>query len=437
MQRLAKDQRAVSSQAKKLRTEPGIADLSDASGNEDQVKPTSAEKAITATSDDESEKIPQHEALAARDDAADFEKAARTVFLGNVSTQAIKSKTARRTLLTHLVSFAASADSPPKVESLRFRSTAFATAAMPKKAAFATGHLMDATTQGTNAYAVYSTAASARDAVKKLNGSVVLGRHLRADSVAHPAPVDHRRCVFVGNLGFVDDESLIKASEDAEDEGTGKRKRRKKPSGDVEEGLWQQFGKAGAVESVRVVRDKSTRVGKGIAYVQFKVCKRLLEIVASARADIPRMRVRSSVRCCSTGRGSRPSSRGSSALPEPRSPPKRRYDRRRTRDSGRPQRRARPHRRTLRCPAGLRSCLVGPLPHQVGARPEALGPAKLSSSPRALLWRATGPKLAATRSRSNRAGHAVRSRGQWPSPGAHNVVWPLGLERYLKDELNA
>jgi nucleolar protein 12 len=123
---------------------------------------------------------------------------------------------------------------------------------------------MEATTKSTNAYVVYSTAFAAREAAKKLNGTMVLDRHLRVDGVAHPAKTDHRRCVFVGNLGFVDDESMMDQG------GENERKRSKIPS-DVEEGLWRQFSKAGTVESVRVVRDEKTRVGKGFAYVQFLV----------------------------------------------------------------------------------------------------------------------------------------------------------------------
>lgn len=215
--------------------------------------------------------IPQHESLAPAIEELELEKASRTVFLANVSTIAIKSKIARKTLIDHLESFISSLpqqDIAHKVDSLRFRSTAFSTSGLPKKAAYIKKELMDSTTKGTNAYAVYTTQMAAREAVKALNGSVVLDRHLRVDSIAHPAKHDHRRCVFVGNVGFVDDESMMNA---AKDEENNKPARKAKAPADVEEGLWRQFSKAGVVESVRVVRDRATRVGKGFAYVQFQV----------------------------------------------------------------------------------------------------------------------------------------------------------------------
>jgi nucleolar protein 12 len=213
--------------------------------------------------------IPQHETLARDKDAIELEKSSRTVFLANVSTTAITDKKAKKTLLEHMASFLESlpvqdGKKKHKVESIRFRSTAYAETGLPKKAAFATKSLMEATTKSTNAYVVYSTAFAAREAVKNLNGTMILDRHLRVDGVAHPAKTDHRRCVFVGNLGFVDDESMMDQG------GENERKRSKIPS-DVEEGLWRQFSKAGTVESVRVVRDEKTRVGKGFAYVQFQV----------------------------------------------------------------------------------------------------------------------------------------------------------------------
>ena len=214
--------------------------------------------------------VPQHESQAPDKETLELEKAARTVFLANVSTDAITNKAAKKTLLEHMGSFIKDIGEPKdgktkhKVESIRFRSTAYEGSSLPKKAAYATKALMAATTKSTNAYVVYSTSFAAREAAKRLNGTMVLDRHLRVDGVAHPAKTDHRRCVFVGNLGFVDDESMMDENEE------GQRKRSKIPS-DIEEGLWRQFGKAGEVESVRVVRDEKTRVGKGFAYVQFKV----------------------------------------------------------------------------------------------------------------------------------------------------------------------
>ncbi|KEQ64289.1 RNA-binding domain-containing protein, partial [Aureobasidium melanogenum CBS 110374] len=190
---------------------------------------------------------PLHETLEPDNDS-DLVKAQRTVFLGNVSAEAITSKSAKKTLMRHLESFFEDIADPEKgqpahsVESLRFRSTAYSSA-IPKKAAFAKKEIMVETTKSTNAYAVYSSNALAREAARRLNGTVVLDRHLRVDEVAHPAKTEPRRCVFVGNLGFT-------------------------PS-DVEEGLWRTFSTCGKVESVRVPRDPQTRVGKGFAYVQF------------------------------------------------------------------------------------------------------------------------------------------------------------------------
>ena len=214
---------------------------------------------IVSSDEDKSagENVPQHESLVTSRENIDLEKSSRTVFLANVSTMAIKSKKAKKTLMDHLTSFTSSLptrDGGHHIESLRFRSTAFVASGIPKKAAFVKKEIMDSTTQSTNAYVVYTTQLAAREAATRLNGSTVLDRHLRVDSVAHPAKIDHRRCVFVGNLGFVDDETMVKA---AEDDQKNKRPRKTKEPADVEEGLWRQFEKAGTVESVRVVRDKT------------------------------------------------------------------------------------------------------------------------------------------------------------------------------------
>ncbi|KAK1755189.1 nucleolar protein 12 [Echria macrotheca] len=217
------------------------------------------------------DKVPVHESLAADPAAMALDKANRTVFLSNVSVQVMKLRRDKKALMDCLSSVCDKKASPPqKIESIRFRSTAYEDSAIPKKAAYIKKSVMDATTKSTNAYVVYNSPAPVRLAVAELNGSIVLDRHLRVDSVAHPSPIDHRRCVFVGNLGFVDDESIVVTKIDEEGKEVTVKKKRTKVPMDVEEGLWRVFGKeAGKVESVRVVRDPVTRVGKGIAYVQF------------------------------------------------------------------------------------------------------------------------------------------------------------------------
>ncbi|EKV10269.1 Nucleolar protein 12 [Penicillium digitatum] len=234
---------------------------------------------VSASEDSDEEEIapaPVHESLTGSAKADEVEKSNRTVFLGNVSTEAIRSKTAKKTLLRHLTSFCSSlpeSTGPHKIESIRFRSVAFASGGgIPKRASFAKRELLDETTPSTNAYAVYTTLHAARKAPAALNGTIVLDRHLRVDSLAHPSEIDHKRCVFVGNLSFIDSETP------EEDEKTGKKKKARAPA-DVEEGLWRIFnahtgGKDKKaikknVEFVRVIRDSTTRVGKGFAYVQF------------------------------------------------------------------------------------------------------------------------------------------------------------------------
>lgn len=264
--------------------------------------------------------VPKHETQAAENDLT---KATRTVFLGNVSTSAITSKSARRVFIAHLTSFFPEVQKKDptakfKLESLRFRSTPYA-AALPKKAAYAKKELMDATTKSTNAYAVYSSPILSREAARRLNASKVLDRHLRVDEIAHPSIVDHKRCVFIGNLGFVDDETNIQAANAAD--GREVRKPGKQPA-DHEEGLWRTMSRHGAVESVRVIRDSITRVGKGIAYVQFadenSVEKALLDNEKKFPPMLPRKlrvsRAKAQKRNAKPGSG-RPGSNAKSAAP--------------------------------------------------------------------------------------------------------------------------
>jgi nucleolar protein 12 len=267
MRRIEKEERKEDEKRKAERAERK------SSAKEDDANEESDDKGETEDSDEEEKDSapPVHESVSGGAKSAEVEKSSRTVFLGNVSTAAIKSKSGKKTLLRHLASFCSTlpeSTGPHKIESIRFRSTAFASGGgVPKRASFAKRDVLDETTPSTNAYAVYTTAQAARKAPAALNGTVVLDRHLRVDSIAHPAAIDNKRCVFVGNLDFVDQEGTTDES--------GKKKKVRAPA-DVEEGLWRTFnehtgGKSNkkSVESVRVIRDSNTRVGKGFAYVQF------------------------------------------------------------------------------------------------------------------------------------------------------------------------
>lgn len=278
MRRLAKEEQKVTDKrhAEKAKQQK----VRKEQDSEDEASASEPEEDEDDSTSDEEGPVPVHESLTGGgSEAQEIEKSNRTVFLGNVSSKAITSHSAKNTLVKHLESFVSTlpeSKEPHKVQSIRFRSTAFASGGrIPKRASFARREVMDETTPSTNAYAIYSTIPAARKAPAALNGTMVLDRHLRVDNIAHPSPTDHKRCVFVGNLDFVG-----KTTDPEEEE---KKKKKNREPADVEEGLWRTFdahtGKSKSdknktsrcsnVESVRVVRDQATRVSKGFAYVQF------------------------------------------------------------------------------------------------------------------------------------------------------------------------
>lgn len=239
-----------------------VKDEDDSDLNSDLADVSDSEDDISITEDEEA--LPKHESLSQTAHHLEAEKSKRTVFLGNVSTSVIKVKADKKTFIAHLRS-GLDIKHHEKIESIRFRSAAFVQDAGPRRAAYATKQLMEETTKSMNAYVVVNTEAAARKLAARLNGSIVLERHLRVDNLGAPARIDHRRCVFVGNLSFVDEDTV-----NEEVDGEMKNRKRAKEPADVEEGLWRTFEKCGKVESVRVIRDKETRISKGFAYVQFQ-----------------------------------------------------------------------------------------------------------------------------------------------------------------------
>lgn len=164
----------------------------------------------------------------------ELEKAERTVFVGNVTSAAISSKTIYKRFKKVFGQYG-------KISSIRFRSISF-DESLPRKVAFAKKHLHKSR-DTVNAYVVYKEREPSKK-VLALNATVFENFHLRIDHVAHPAPKDNRRTIFVGNLDFEE----------------------------KEETLWKYFNanSENDVESVRVIRDAKTNLGKGFALVQFK-----------------------------------------------------------------------------------------------------------------------------------------------------------------------
>ena len=150
----------------------------------------------------------------------------RTIFVGNVSIDASK-KDVKQHFAEH-----------GEIEAVRFRSMQFADdeSKKPKRAKALLGKAVTGTS--CNAYVVFHKATSARAALKK-DGSTLKGLHLRVDMAASGGVLDPKRTVFVGNV----------------------------PRDVTDEAMRVHFSKVGTVAGIRVLRDRQTRVGQGVAYV--------------------------------------------------------------------------------------------------------------------------------------------------------------------------
>uniref|UniRef100_A0A803L618 RRM domain-containing protein n=1 Tax=Chenopodium quinoa TaxID=63459 RepID=A0A803L618_CHEQI len=188
----------------------------------------------------------------------DESKLLRTVFVGNLPL-----KTKKKALLKEFSQFG-------EIDSVRIRSVPTLDSKKPKKALVINGNLNEAV-DSVNAYIVFKTEQAA-EASLTYNMSMIGGNHVRVDRACPPRKklkgddasatlYNNKRTVFVGNLPF-----------DAKDEE-----------------LYQLFCNTrqleSSVEAVRVIRDRHTSLGKGIAYVLFKtreaaniVCKKRLKL---------------------------------------------------------------------------------------------------------------------------------------------------------------
>lgn len=201
------------------------------------VQEEEAEEKYESDSDSDEEEESKPAKSASEVKSLDFkekevEKAQRTIFVGNLSSSVITSKKDYKELKKFFSTFG-------PIESIRFRSISF-NEPIPRKAAFVKQKLHESR-DSLNAYIVFKSQPDARKALEA-NGKVLINLHIRVDSVSHPAKIDNKRTIFVGNLDFEE----------------------------KEEELWKIFGECGEVESVRIVRDSTTNMGKGFGYVQFK-----------------------------------------------------------------------------------------------------------------------------------------------------------------------
>ena len=153
----------------------------------------------------------------------------RTVFVGNIPS------TCSRKHIKQLFK-------EYSVEKVRLRSLRVTQdVSLPTRVAKRTQKLAEGSTF--NAYVILSTQAEAERSLS-LNGAFLKGRHIRVDKLSKGVEDKAQHCqksVFVGNLPFTADE----------------------------EELRQSFSGCGEVESVRIVRDTKTGIGKGFGFVSF------------------------------------------------------------------------------------------------------------------------------------------------------------------------
>lgn len=150
----------------------------------------------------------------------------RTVFVGNLPA-AVTRRKLRQLFSQH-----------GKVASVRLRSLVVEKGRLPVRVAKRKQKQVSSST--VNAYIVFEEEEQAVKALS-LNGALFSDRHIRVDLAGRARDHTHRRSVFVGGLPYSTDD----------------------------EELREVFTKFGEVESVRVVREPRTGLGKGFGFVTF------------------------------------------------------------------------------------------------------------------------------------------------------------------------
>ncbi|KAM6971978.1 RNA-binding protein 34 [Aplochiton taeniatus] len=156
-------------------------------------------------------------------------KMKRTVFVGNLPVSCTK-----KTLEMLFRGNGA-------IESVRFRSVVGEDIAMSHKVA-AIQRKVHPKKQNINAYIVFKEEEGAGNALARNGMEIEKDLFIRVDRVSPKQTHDHKRSIFIGNLPF-----------------------------DVKElPVRQHFKDCGKVEAVRLVRDKTSGMGKGFGYILFE-----------------------------------------------------------------------------------------------------------------------------------------------------------------------
>ncbi|KAI9443445.1 hypothetical protein H4582DRAFT_1924766 [Lactarius indigo] len=280
---------------------------------------------------------------------------ARTIFIGNVPVDVVKSKSALKQFRRHILSHVPGS----KIESTRFRSVAFQkpTSAAPaprthslertaewraskgddvaappprltshdkKKIAFIR-HELHEEADTVAAYVLFAYGGelapdeAARAAIVALDNSPFMGHTLRADTLG--GGVGDPKCtVFVGGLDFAShEEDLRTFFEGVVSAERGPRSAVADPNSDDEAGA--EAKPKTWVTRVRIIRDKDTLLGKGIAYVQFADRECVDEILALEPGKLKFAKRKLRVERCKTLPGvlDRPTATAASTTPPSRS----------------------------------------------------------------------------------------------------------------------
>ncbi|XP_013908856.1 PREDICTED: RNA-binding protein 34 [Thamnophis sirtalis] len=131
-----------------------------------------------------------------------------------------------------------------QIESIRFRSLIPAEDTISKKMAAIKYVLqkLHPNMKYVNAYVVFKEESAANNALKCNGREITSGFHIRVDLASKSTCHDNKRSIFVGNLPYEIDDETVR----------------------------NHFLECGNVTGVRIVRDRSTGIGKGFGYVLFE-----------------------------------------------------------------------------------------------------------------------------------------------------------------------